>query len=114
MNTKTIKARIPPIHPGEILKEEFMEPLGITQYHLAKCLGVPQMRISEIVRGLRSITADTAWRLGRFFSMDPGFWSNLQSHYDMEQARDQLDASGVLEREVTPFRYPPGIHPKIV
>ena len=80
--------QLPPIHPGEILMEEFLEPMGISQYRLAKDISVPPRRINEIVHGKRSITADTALRLGRFFSMSPQFWLNLQTRYDLEMAED--------------------------
>ena len=83
--------KLPPIHPGEILKEEFLVPMGISQYRLAKDISVPPRRINEIVHGKRSITADTALRLGRFFTMSPQFWLNLQTHYDLEVTQDQLD-----------------------
>ena len=86
------------ITPGEILDEEFLKPRAITQYRLAKDIGVPPRRINEIVKGQRAITADTALRLGRYFGMDPQFWLNLQSHYDLEQVQDQL--ADRLEREV--------------
>lgn len=89
---------IPPTHPGVILLEEFLRPLGISQYALAKAIRVPPRRINEIVHGLRGISADTALRLGRHFAMDPRFWMNLQSHYEMETARDALGPR--LEREV--------------
>jgi addiction module HigA family antidote len=82
--------KLPPIHPGEILKEEFLEPMGISQYRLAKDISVPPRRINEIVHGKRSITADTALRLGRFFTMSPQFWLNLQTRYDLEVTEDQL------------------------
>ena len=82
--------RLPPIHPGEILREEFLEPMGISQYKLAKDISVPPRRINEIVHGKRSITADTALRLGRFFNMSPQFWLNLQTRYDLEVTEDQL------------------------
>jgi antitoxin HigA-1 len=91
----------PPIHPGEILLKEFLEPLGISQYRLAKDIAVGPRRINEIVHGRRAITADTALRLGRFFSMEAQFWLNLQSHYDMEVAMDVLQDR--LEKEVQPF-----------
>jgi len=91
--------RIPLSHPGEILLEEFLKPMGVSQYALAKAISVPPRRINEIVHGLRGVSADTALRLGRYFGMDPVFWMNLQSHYDMEMARDAL--AGRLEREVT-------------
>jgi antitoxin HigA-1 len=83
--------KLPPIHPGEILKEEFLEPMGISQYRLAKDISVPPRRINEIVHGKRAITADTALRLGRFFTMSPQFWLNLQTRYDLEVTEDQLD-----------------------
>ena len=83
--------KLPPIHPGEILREEFLEPMGISQYRLAKDISVPPRRINEIVHGKRSITADTALRLGRFFTMSPQFWLNLQTRYDLEVTEDQLD-----------------------
>jgi addiction module HigA family antidote len=83
--------RLPPIHPGEILMGEFLEPMGISQYRLAKDISVPPRRINEIVHGKRSITADTALRLGRFFDMSPQFWLNLQSRYDLEMAEDLLE-----------------------
>jgi antitoxin HigA-1 len=86
------------IHPGEILQEEFLKPMDISQYQLAKAIHVPQIRISEIVRGKRAISADTALRLGRFFSVEPQFWMNLQSRYDLEKAEDE--AGERLEAEV--------------
>jgi len=93
---------INPIHPGEILMEEFLEPLGISQYRLAKNISVPPPRINEIVHGRRSITADTALRLARFFGTTDRFWLNLQVRYDLEVEKDRLE--GVLEREVTVFQ----------
>ncbi len=89
-----------PIHPGEILLEEFLRPMAISQYRLAKDVSVPQRRISEIVQGKRSITADTALRLGRFFGMEAQFWLNLQSHYDLLRAETELHAR--LDKEVRP------------
>jgi addiction module HigA family antidote len=86
------------ITPGEVLEEEFLKPMGITQYRLAKDIGVPPRRINEIVKGQRAITADTALRLGRYFGLAPQFWLNLQSHYDLEQEQEHL--SGRLEKEV--------------
>ena len=83
--------KLPPIHPGEILREEFLEPMGISQYRLAKDISVPPRRINEIVHGKRSITADTALRLGRFFSMSAQFWLNLQTRYDLEVTEDLLE-----------------------
>lgn len=82
--------KLPPIHPGEILMEEFLKPMGISQYRLAKDISVPPRRINEIVHEKRGITADTALRLGRFFGMSPQFWLNLQSRYDLEVTEDLL------------------------
>ena len=92
-----------PIHPGEILVSEFLEPMGISQYRLAKDIGVTARRINEIVHGRRSITADTALRLGRFFGMEAQFWLNLQTHYDMEVAQEAL--ADRLDTEVHPFSH---------
>jgi addiction module HigA family antidote len=86
------------ITPGEILEEEFLKPMALTQYRLAKDIGVPPRRINEIVNGQRAITADTALRFGRYFRMAPEFWLNLQSHYDLEQEQERL--AGRLEKEV--------------
>lgn len=90
--------KLPPIHPGEILIGEFLEPMGISQYRLAKDISVSPRRINEIVHGKRSVTADTALRLGRFFGMTPQFWLNLQNRYDLEITEDLLD--GRLNDEV--------------
>lgn len=79
-----------PVHPGEVLLEDFLKPMGLTQYRLAKATSVPPRRINEIVHGLRGITADTALRLGRFFGTSEQFWLNLQNHYDLEKERDRL------------------------
>ena len=87
-----------PVHPGEILLEEFLKPMGLSQYALAKDINVPARRINEIVHGDRSISADTALRLSRYFGMSENFWMNLQARYDLEIQKDQLD--GRLEREV--------------
>lgn len=95
------KRDFPPVHPGEILLEEFLKPLDISQYRLAKDIGVTPRRINEIVRGRRAISADTALRLGRFFDMEAQFWLNLQSHYDMEVALETLQDK--LDGEVRPF-----------
>jgi addiction module HigA family antidote len=81
---------VPLATPGEILDEEFLQPMGISQYRLAKAMGVPARRINEIVKGQRAITADTALRLGAFFGTDAEFWLNLQSHFDIEQAREVI------------------------
>lgn len=96
------KKEIPPIHPGEILMEEFLNPMGISQYRLAHYINVPARRINEIVHGTRRITADTALRLGRYFGMSPQFWINLQGHYDLEVEADRL--AGKLEREVQVYK----------
>ena len=82
--------KLPPIHPGEILIEEFLKPMGISQYRLAKDISVPPRRINEIAHGKRSISADTALRLGRFFGMPPQFWLNLQTRFDLEVTEDLL------------------------
>ena len=79
-----------PVQPGEMLQEDFLEPLGISQYRLAQAIGVPARRINEIVHGTRRISADTALRLSRYFQMSDGFWMNLQAHYDLEVEKDRL------------------------
>ena len=84
------KRKVPLATPGEILLEEFLKPLGVSQYRLAKEIGVPQRRIGEIVAGKRAITADTAARLGVYFGMEAEFWLNLQSHHDLVHARESL------------------------
>lgn len=91
-------SKLPPVHPGEILFEEFLEPLGTSQYRLAKDISVPPRRINEIVHGNRSITADTALRLARYFGTSDRFWLNLQARYDLEMEKDRLGRR--LEREV--------------
>ncbi|WP_416046561.1 HigA family addiction module antitoxin [Propioniciclava soli] len=83
----------PPIHPGEILQEDFLDGFGITQHKLAVAVGVPPRRINEIVHGKRRITADTALRLGRYFGMSAQFWINLQARYDLEVEMDMLGDS---------------------
>jgi len=93
-------ADFPPVHPGEILREEFLEPMGISAYRLAKDITVPQTRIAAILAGERAITPDTALRLSRYFGMFDRFWSTLQANYDLEIARDELGTR--LEEEVTP------------
>ncbi|HEY1409312.1 MAG TPA: HigA family addiction module antitoxin [Promineifilum sp.] len=91
----------PPIHPGEILSEEFLRPMGISQYRLAKEIGAPAMRINKIVRGERGISADTALRLARYFGMSVEFWTGIQMHYEIELAKMELgdrleDEVGIL------------------
>ena len=90
--------KISPIHPGEILMEEFLKPMGISQYKLAKDIHVPARRINEIVHGKRSVSADTALRLSRYFNLSERFWLNLQSRYDLEVEKDKL--RGRIESEV--------------
>jgi addiction module HigA family antidote len=88
----------PPIHPGEVLEKEFLEPLELSQYRLAEEINVPPRRINEIVHGARAISADTALRLARYFGTSDEFWLNLQMHYDLEIERDRLGAR--LRKEV--------------
>jgi addiction module HigA family antidote len=95
-----------PVHPGEILQEEFLSPLGISQYRLAKETSVPPRRINLIVRGGRAVTADTALRLARYFGTSEQFWLNLQARYDLEVEKDRL--GGRLRREVKVLTRPPG------
>jgi addiction module HigA family antidote len=83
---------MPPVHPGEILLEEFLQPLGVSQYQLAKAVVVPARRINEIVHGQRRITADTALRLSRYFGTSERFWLNLQARYDLEAEKDRIGA----------------------
>ena len=90
--------KMQPIHPGEVLLEEFLNPMDISQYRLAKDTSVPARRINEIVHGTRSITADTALRLGRFFGTSAQFWMNLQTHFDLEVQQDKI--GNRLDKEV--------------
>jgi addiction module HigA family antidote len=92
------RKKLPPVHPGEVLLEEFLNPLGISQYRIAKDISVPARRINEIVHGKRSITADTALRLARYFGTSEKFWLNLQARYDLEVEKNRLGDR--LEREV--------------
>jgi antitoxin HigA-1 len=84
------ESQISPVHPGEVLLEDFLKPMGIRQYRLAKSLGVPVQRIHDLVHGRRAMTADTALRLARFFAMEAQFWMNLQTRYELERAADAL------------------------
>ena len=93
-----MKKDMPPIHPGEILMEDFLKPMGITRYRLAKSISVSQRRIGEIISGKRSITADTALRLARYFGTDAQSWMNLQAHYDLAVTEESI--SDRLDREV--------------
>jgi addiction module HigA family antidote len=90
--------KLPPVHPGEVLLEEFLKPLAISQYRLATDIRVPPRRINEIVHGARSITADTALRLARYFGTSAALWMNLQARYDLEVQKDRLGSR--LEREI--------------
>ncbi len=93
-----VRKRLAPIHPGEVLNEEFLAPLGISQYRLAKDISVPPRRVNEIVLGTRGISADTALRLARYFGTTDRFWLNLQGRDDLEVERDRL--GGGLAHEV--------------
>ena len=93
-------AKLPPVHPGEVLLEEFLGPMGLSQYRLAKDTSVPPRRINEIGHGTRAISADTALRLARYFGTSERFWLNLQAQYHLDVERDRLGER--LEREVTP------------
>lgn len=96
------RRKLAPIHPGEVLRADFLEPLGVTQYRLAKDTSVPPRRINEIVHGTRGISADTALRLARYFGTSERFWLNLQAWYDLEVQRDLLGDR--LVREVKPLK----------
>ena len=93
-----VEKKLPPIHPGEILLEEFLKPMGLSQYRVANDINVSPRRINEIVHGKRNISADTALRLSRYFGLSERFWMNLQSRYDLEMEKDRL--AGRLEKEV--------------
>jgi len=95
--------KLNPIHPGEVLLEDFLKPLGLSQYRLAQDISVPPRRINEIVHGTRSITADTALRLGRYFGTTEQFWLSLQSHYDLEVERERLGDR--LKKEVVVLKH---------
>ena len=97
-----LEEKIPPVHPGEILLEDFLKPMGITPYRLARELNVPKTRVSAILKGRRSITADTALRLARFFGTTAKLWLNLQVSYDLDIEQDRL--GGRIELEVKPVR----------
>ncbi|MCA9970426.1 MAG: HigA family addiction module antidote protein [Anaerolineales bacterium] len=93
--------KIPPVHPGEVLLEDFLKPIGISQYRLAKEMNVYPRKINEIVHGQRAITADTALRLSRYLGTSAELWMNLQSLYDLEKTRDEIESQ--LEKEITPL-----------
>jgi antitoxin HigA-1 len=92
--------RLPPVHPGQILRDEFLSPMGISVYELANAIKVPRSRVNDIVLGRRAITTDTALRLARYFGTTPEFWINLQAHYDLDVAGRGLRKK--IEREVAP------------
>jgi addiction module HigA family antidote len=96
-------AKIKPIHPGEILMEEFLKPFNISRYRLAKDIDVAPIRISEIIHGTRAISADTALRLGKYFDNTPEFWLNLQSHYDLIVEKEELEK--ILATRVKKFEF---------
>lgn len=98
--------KLAPISPGEILFEEFLEPMEISQAQLARDLNVPPNRINQIVRGKREITADTALRLGQYFGIEPEFWLNLQLRYNMKVAQDKVGLQ--IKKEVKPYQAPKG------
>jgi len=102
-----VKSRIPNIHPGEILSEDFLKPMGISAYRLSKGANIDQTRISEIIRGKRSVTADTALRLARFFGNSPEFWLNLQGHYDLEQKKREMEKDLKKIRPYSPIERSP-------
>jgi antitoxin HigA-1 len=94
------KKVMPPVHPGELLREEFLEPMGITAYQLAKDIGVPAPRVYDVVAEKRGISPDTALRLSRYFGMSEGYWVNAQAHYDLQVAKDR--GGDRIEKEVRP------------
>lgn len=100
LTTTTELTLLDPIHPGEVLLEEFLKPLALSQYRLAAKLHVPTRRINEIVHGKRAVSADSALRLSRYFGTTPVFWLNLQAHYDLDCAEDR--SGGEIERQVRP------------
>jgi len=104
MGNQMSNLKFPPVHPGEILLDEFLKPLGISQYRLAKDISVHPRRINEIVHGQRAISADTALRLARYFGLSERFWMNLQARYDLEVEKDKLAER--LEKEVKIYTAP--------
>jgi antitoxin HigA-1 len=100
--TKKVQKKITPVHPGEVIREDYLKPLGLSVNKLAISLGVPATRIGEIVNGRRAITSDTALRLARFFGTTPEFWLSMQTGYELEKAKDEL--SGIIERTVHPYQ----------
>ncbi|HWA89292.1 MAG TPA: HigA family addiction module antitoxin [Rhizomicrobium sp.] len=100
LSAVTSGGRLKPVHPGEVLRDEFLGPLGISTYALAKAIHVPRSRANDIVLGRRGVSADTAIRLGRYFGTTPEFWVNLQARYDLDVAKRML--RGAVEREIEP------------
>lgn len=92
--------RLPPVHPGQFLRDEFLEPLGLSVYALARALNVPRPRLNDVVRGRRSLSTDTALRLARYFGTSPGFWINLQARHDLDVAERTLRRT--IDRQVEP------------
>lgn len=95
-----MESKLPPVHPGEVLLEDFMKPLGLSQYRVAKDIGVPTLRISQIVNGKRSVTADTAMRFARYFGTSPDVWLRLQARYDLEVAQREYGERIIREVKV--------------
>ena len=96
--------KLPPVHPGKVLLEDFMKPLGLSQYRVAKDMGVPALRISQIIHGKRAITVDTAMRLARYFGTSAAVWLRMQVRYDLEVAEEEL--GGRIEQEVVKLNQP--------
>lgn len=96
--------KLPPVHPGKVLLEDFMKPLGLSQYRVAKDMGVPALRISQIIHGKRAITVDTAMRLSRYFGTSAAVWLRMQVRYDLEVAEEEL--GGRIEQEVVKLNQP--------
>jgi addiction module HigA family antidote len=101
--------KLPPVHPGEVLLEDFIKPLGLSQYRVAKDIGVPTLRIAQIVRGERSITADTALRLARYFGTSANVWLRLQARYDLEIAEAKIAKRINREVKVLQAAHPPAL-----
>lgn len=99
--------KLPPVHPGEVLLEDFIKPLGLSQYRVAKDIGVPTLRITQIVRGERSITADTALRLARYFGTSANVWLRLQARYDLEIAETKIAKRINREVKILQVAHPP-------
>ena len=109
VSNMTTGKRLAPVHPGDVLLHDFIEPMGLTRYKIAKLTNVQQRRIDEICMGKRAITADTALRLSRYFGTRPGWWLDLQTHFDLETAGDELEAR--IARTVKPCKLRPTAEP---